>query len=80
VRSIGQVTDPLGRTGYGIALAPGQQVQNGQETDEQVLVIAPGSGLLLADEMVVVAWPHGRPAPANGAVPGLKSCLPGVPD
>jgi hypothetical protein len=76
VRSIGQVTDPLGRTGYGIALAPGQQTQNGQETDEQVLVIAPGSGLLLADEMVVVARPHGRPAPASGAVPGLKSCPP----
>jgi hypothetical protein len=65
VSSIGQVTDPLGRTGDGIELGaaglPGGEV----------LVIAPASGALLADEYLTAGT--GSSA-ASGAVPGPTSC------
>jgi hypothetical protein len=63
VHSVGAVTDPLGRTGYGIE-------QRGQKPDE-LLVIAPGSGVLLADEELVSGGQ--RPAP-SGAIPGPLTC------
>jgi hypothetical protein len=72
VRSIGKVVDPLGRTGYGIAQggAPG--------SSEEVLVIAPGTGLLLSDEYVTVSSAHQAPLPSSGALPGLARCPKGV--
>jgi len=75
VRSIGQVTDPLGRTGYGIAQSEGKV---GHETQhaEEVLIIAPGSGLLLSDEFVVTGTSYSPPP--SGAAPGLASCPKGT--
>jgi hypothetical protein len=74
VRSIGKVTDPLGRAGYGIEQAQG----GGAQPTEEVLVIAPGSGLLLADE-----FDTGHPSPPvplapSGALPGLARCPKGT--
>jgi hypothetical protein len=69
VRSIGRVTDPLGRTGYGIVMSSGEAAG-----EEEVLVIAPGSGELLADEYVVTSLPAGVRSSASGAVTGLASC------
>jgi hypothetical protein len=67
VRSAGRVTDPLGRVGYGIEM-PG----TGSGAERQVLVIAPGTGSLLADEYFTTTAP--RQVPASGARPGLTSC------
>jgi hypothetical protein len=75
VHSIGKVTDPLGRTGYGIAQSQGP-ADNGAEQTEEVLVIAPGSGLLLADEFVVTSTSYS--APSSGAAPGLGTCPKGT--
>jgi hypothetical protein len=72
VRSIGKVTDPLGRTGDGIALAPGRQQLSDRTPLEEVLVIAPGSGLLLADEFVAEQGPS--PGRRSGAAPGQTRC------
>ena len=66
VRSIGRVTDPLGRTGYGIE-------QLGQNPDE-VLVIAPGTGTLLADEELESTLQGGQRPTASGAAPGPSTC------
>jgi hypothetical protein len=66
VRSMGRMTDPLSRAGYGIELAPGRGA------DRQVLIIAPGTGALLADEYFAVKSAH--PTAASGAVPGPTSC------
>ena len=46
VRSAGQMTDPLGRRGYGVEMP-----QGGGE--KEVIVISPAAGALLADELVV---------------------------
>ena len=67
VRSAGRVTDPLGRTGYGI-----EMTGTGSGAERQVLVIAPGTGSLLADEYFTTTAP--RQVPASGARPGLTSC------
>jgi hypothetical protein len=72
VHSIGKVTDPLGRTGYGISQLQGTETRK----MEEVLVIAPGSGLLLADEQSLTG--ASGPAPASGATPGLGSCPKGT--
>lgn len=65
VRSAGRMTDAIGRPGYGIELAPGRGA------DRQVLIIAPGTGALLADEYFAVkSAQHAAP---SGAVPGPKS-------
>jgi hypothetical protein len=72
VRSIGRVTDPLGRTGYGIALS------SGPGGTEEVLVIAPGSGMLLTDEFVTVSSSPPKPVPPSGAGPGLSACPKGT--
>jgi hypothetical protein len=70
VRSVGQVTDPLGRVGSGIAMSS----PNGAAGSEEVLVIDPGSGALLADEDVITTVPAGAASAASGAVPGPTSC------
>jgi hypothetical protein len=74
----GKVTDPLGRTGYGIAFdtGTGPGSAGGQE---EVLVIAPGSGTFLTDEYVVTSLPAGiSDAPAAGALPGPVTCPAGT--
>ena len=75
VHSVGEVTDPLGRTGYGIAQSQGP-ANNGTQQVNEVLVIAPGSGLLLTDEFIVTGTSY-RPPP-SGAAPGLASCPKGT--
>jgi hypothetical protein len=72
VHSIGKVTDPLGRAGYGIAQG------GGPGNTEEVLVIAPRTGLLLADEFVTVRYTPPVPLPPSGAVPGLARCPKGT--
>jgi hypothetical protein len=67
VRSVGAVTDPLGRSGYGIELTG-----TGPGAEREILVIAPGTGSLLADEYFTTTAP--RNVPASGARPGLTSC------
>jgi hypothetical protein len=67
VRSVGPVTDPLGRSGYGIELTG-----TGPGAQREILVIAPGTGRLLADEYFTTTAP--RNVPASGARPGLTSC------
>jgi hypothetical protein len=67
VRSAGRVTDPLGRTGYGIELTG-----TGSGAQREVLVIAPGTASLLADEYFTTTAP--RHVPASGARPGLTAC------
>jgi hypothetical protein len=62
VRSTGRLTDPAGRAGYGIELTPGRGAER------QVLVIAPRTGALLADEYFAVR--SSQPAAPSGAVPG----------
>jgi hypothetical protein len=71
VRSAGQMTDPLGRPGFGIAMASSQ----GQPGEEEILVVAPGTGALLADEYVATGpgGPAAKSAP-SGAMPGLTKC------
>jgi hypothetical protein len=74
----GKVTDPLGRTGYGIALdtGTGPGSTGGQE---EVLVIAPGTGTFRTDEYVVTSLPAGvSAAPASGALPGPVTCPAGT--
>ena len=65
VRSAGRMTDAIGRSGYGIELAPGRGA------DRQVLIVAPGTGALLADEYFAVK--SAQSAAPSGAVPGPKS-------
>ena len=67
VRSAGRVTDPLGRAGYGIEM-PG----TGPSTEREILVIAPATGSLLADEFLTITAP--RRLAAGGARPGPTSC------
>ncbi|HEY1639131.1 MAG TPA: hypothetical protein VGG35_00460 [Streptosporangiaceae bacterium] len=67
VRSAGRVTDPLGRVGYGI-----EMTGTGSGAERQVLVIAPGTASLLADEYFTTTAP--RQVPPSGARPGLTSC------
>jgi hypothetical protein len=56
-RTLGSMRDPLGRTGYGIAIADAQLV--GQASlpsgtqGEAVLIVDPASGQLLATEVIV---------------------------
>jgi hypothetical protein len=74
----GKITDPLGRTGYGIAFdtGTGPGSTGGQE---EVLVIAPGSGTFLTDEYVVTSLPAGvSAAPVSGALPGPATCPAGT--
>jgi hypothetical protein len=63
VHSIGLVAGPLGRTGYGIE-------QRGQKPDE-LLIVSPGSGALLADEELASA---GQRPTASGAAAGFATC------
>jgi hypothetical protein len=67
VRSTGRLTDPLGRAGYGIELAA-----RGGGAEREVLVIAPRTGAMLADEFFAVR--SSQPAAPSGAVPGPTSC------
>jgi hypothetical protein len=67
VRSAGRVTDPLGRPGYGI-----EMTGTGPSGEREVLVIAPGTGSLLADEFLTTTAP--RPLAPGGARPGPTSC------
>jgi hypothetical protein len=73
VRSVGRVTDPLGRSGYGIAL----NSPNALAGQEEILVIEPRTGTLLADEYVAFGGPAARRA-ASGAVPGRATCPAGT--
>lgn len=74
VSLVGEITDPLGRTGYGIAFDTGTG-PGGAGGQEEVLVIAPGSGTFLTDEYVVTSLPAGvSAAPASGALPGPTTC------
>jgi hypothetical protein len=76
VRSVGKITDPLGRSGYGIAMtAPEPAAGSGEE---EVLVISPGSGSLLADEYLAVGPGPATGTHAVGAVPGLTACPAGA--
>lgn len=72
----GKVTDPLGRTGFGITLTAGSGAEPPGAVEE-TLVIAPRTGSVLADESVAAALPDGvTKAPASGAVPGrAPKCL-----
>jgi hypothetical protein len=78
VRSTGTMTDPLGRSGYGIALGGGTASGGGfaalNDTVEEVLVISPASGLLVDDELVQTQLPAGVQPASSGAVPGFASC------
>jgi hypothetical protein len=67
VRSAGRVTDPLGRPGYGI-----EMTGTGPSGEREVLVIAPGTGSLLADEFLTTTAP--RQLAPGGARPGPTSC------
>jgi hypothetical protein len=71
VRSAGPMSDPLGRPGFGIAMASSQ----GQAGEEEILVVAPGTGALLADEYVATGpgGPAAKSVP-SGATPGLAKC------
>lgn len=71
----GPVTDPLGRTGYGITLNEGSRGEPPGTVDE-TLVIDPGTGAVLADESVAANLPAGFKVPASGALPGhAPKCL-----
>jgi len=74
VRSVGKVTDPLGRAGYGIAMTPPKAVGG----DEEVLVINSATGNLLADEFVVTKASADTRQSASGAVPGFTKCPAGA--
>ncbi|MGI8329982.1 CU044_5270 family protein [Actinomadura scrupuli] len=50
VRSLGQVTDPLGRTGQGI----GMRETNALGTSERQIIVNPATGILLTDQTVAV--------------------------
>jgi hypothetical protein len=74
----GKVTDPLGRTGYGIAFDTGTG-PGSAGGEEEVLVIAPGTGTFLTDEYVVTSLPGGvGAAPSSGALPGPATCPAGT--
>ncbi|WP_199441213.1 CU044_5270 family protein [Umezawaea beigongshangensis] len=53
VRSLGRVTDPLGRAGVGVAVAPERSVTHG--TVERQLVVDERTGVLLAEREVLRA-------------------------
>lgn len=74
VRSIGKVTDPIGRAGYGIAMTSPKAAAS----DAEVLVINPATGALLADEFVVTSASADSRHPASGAVPGFTKCRAGT--
>lgn len=76
VRSVGQMTDPLGRPGFGLALTSSTSAQD-PTGQEEILVVAPGSGALLADEYVATGSPAAKPS-SSGAVPGLAKCPAGA--
>jgi hypothetical protein len=76
VRSVGRVTDPLGRFGYGIAMTLPKTAAGSYQVE--VLVISPGSGSLLADEYLAAGPAPAAGAPAAGAVPGPSTCPPGT--
>jgi hypothetical protein len=76
VHTIGTVTDPLGRSGYGVVLGGGSGGGSDpfarlQDTVEEVLVINPATGQLVDDEQVQTA---GIAAAPSGAVPGFANC------
>ncbi|GAB3963627.1 hypothetical protein GCM10029978_022130 [Actinoallomurus acanthiterrae] len=51
VRSLGHLTDPLGRPGVGVAMT---EVRSNGYTLERQLIIDPRTGLLLADQQIVI--------------------------
>ncbi|WP_433475848.1 CU044_5270 family protein [Spirillospora sp. CA-142024] len=59
IRSLGPVTDPLGRRGDGVA----RQVRTGDTVVDERLVIDPATGRLLAQESVMV-----KPGKASGGI------------
>jgi hypothetical protein len=68
VRSVGEVTDPLGRTGYGIELSG---------KPSEIIVVAPQTGALLAKEYLAGSLPPGVTSPSpSGAAPGADASCP----
>jgi len=78
VHTTGTVTDPLGHSGYGIAMGGGSGGADPfaalQDTVEEVLVINPGTGQLVDFEQVQTALPAGVPPASSGAVAGFATC------
>lgn len=52
ITSLGEVTDALGRTGVGVALAPFQQGNMGTEREE--IIVDPATNTLLANQTVLI--------------------------
>jgi hypothetical protein len=87
IQLVGQVTDPVGRAGYGFTmpgvtgigqLPPfGVEGNDGTPQAQERLIIS-ASGTLLADEFVAVAptTSFSHEMPASGAIPGPASCPP----
>jgi hypothetical protein len=69
-RTLGPMRDPLGRTGYGIAIADAQLVDEAWlpsgTQGEAVLIVDPASGQLLATEVIVTT-------PGSAVVPGQSA-------
>jgi hypothetical protein len=78
VRELGRITDPLGRTGYGLGLGPSA----GTSVGEQFAVIDPAAGVLLGATIVGRPEPclqYGKPAcPGEAAAGADGSKLPGA--
>ena len=66
ISSLGTVTDPLGRTGVGVALPPQQMGDLGQE--QQQLIVDPATSTILSQQTVLVA--PSRFAASAGMRPG----------
>jgi hypothetical protein len=77
VRSLGAMRDPLGRSGYGIDIGPGEGLTGlgSSVATEEIAFIDPGTGALLATEDRVTA--PGRTIRANrppGSMAGTWMC------
>ena len=77
IRLQGRVTDPLGRTGYGVTMPGAYRLEGPPPGDshQQRVVIDPATGALLATESVSTKLPAGIARPsASGAAPGPTTC------
>jgi hypothetical protein len=77
IRLQGRVTDPLGRTGYGVTMPGAYRLEGPPPGDSHQLRVAidPATGALLATESVSTKLPAGIARPsASGAAPGTTTC------
>lgn len=77
IRLEGRVTDPLGRTGYGVTMPGAYRLEGPPPGDSHQLRVAinPATGALLATESVSTKLPDGIARPsASGAALGSTTC------